>query len=105
MHAARNGNNDIIRLLLNSGGKSSVSDTNRRSLTPLGEALVSGHTESASLLINEVVPNIKRNMRRHTQHPLLAESAFLVNSDAAYAGMPCTIKSHQLKKVPFEMLV
>ena len=50
----RNGHDDIIKLLLNSGGRSSVGDTNRRSLTPLGEALISGHADSAALLINEV---------------------------------------------------
>ena len=50
----RSGNDDIIRMLLSSGGRSSIGDTNRRSLTPLGEAIISGHAKSATLLLNEV---------------------------------------------------
>lgn len=54
VYCYRKGDNDIIRLLLDSGGRSTLVDTNRRSLTPLGEALVNGHVDSASLLIQQV---------------------------------------------------
>ncbi|KAK9794006.1 hypothetical protein WJX73_006428 [Symbiochloris irregularis] len=51
--AARNGNDDIIKMLLGCGGKSCMSDTNRRALTPLGEALINGHVDSAELLYKQ----------------------------------------------------
>ncbi|KAK9847649.1 hypothetical protein WJX84_001663, partial [Apatococcus fuscideae] len=49
--AARKGSLDCIKLLLRH--KASATSRNKRSLTPLGEAIVSGHVRAAEFLVNE----------------------------------------------------
>lgn len=46
----RKGQTDVVRLLLDSGGKASLKDVNKRGLTALGEALLAGHTDVAKAL-------------------------------------------------------
>jgi len=59
----RKGHGQIVGLVLEHGGKALLKDVNKRGLTPLGEAVVAGHTTIADQLIKAgiLLPQIQSN--------------------------------------------
>ena len=65
-NSCRKGQSSALEMILEHGGKASLKDVNKRGLTALGEAILTGHVKIASILLKarriscEVKPSLRR---------------------------------------------